>query len=181
MALNVRWILKQAPPDAKIILWAHNGHVRKDAAKLARFRTMGAHLKKAFGDDLFVLGFTCNTGEYTAIKPEVGLQVNDLQPAEPGTAEYYFHKTGLPRLILDLRAASKDVPASAWLTRPIKLRSIGALAMDQQFFVTTLPESYDALVYFDETSASRPVGALNRRWRTGADHTLCIRFSIAVV
>src|SRR5436190_23875503 len=30
MAENTSWLLEQAGPEAKIVLWAHNGHVSKD-------------------------------------------------------------------------------------------------------------------------------------------------------
>ncbi|MCH8148382.1 MAG: erythromycin esterase family protein [Planctomycetes bacterium] len=153
MAANVSWILRQAPKDAKIVLWAHNGHVSKSNDGHGG-RAMGAYLRKKYGDEMVVLGFACNTGRYTAVKRGQGLQANDLQAGEVGSAEYYFHQTGLPRFILDLRKASDKVPASAWLTRSIDFRSIGALAMEEQFSATKLSKAFDAVIYFDKTTPS---------------------------
>lgn len=156
MALNVRWIMEQADPQAKLVLWAHNGHIRKDGH--FGWRPMGAHLKEKLGNDYLAVGFACRAGQYTAIKSGIGLQANDLQAPPPGSAEDYFHKTGLPRFIVDLRAASADKPAAAWLTRPVQFRAIGALAMDEQFGPITLPDAFDVLIYFDETTPSRLLG-----------------------
>jgi erythromycin esterase-like protein len=154
MAANVAWILKQAPPGTKIVLWAHNGHVSCGGLGMPG-KTMGVHLREKFGSDMVVLGFACNTGQYTAVARGRGLQANDLQPSEPGSAEYYFHSAGLRRAILDLRKAAADDPRSAWLTRRIDFRDIGALAMDEQFSQVNLTKAFDALIYIDETSASR--------------------------
>ncbi len=153
MAANVSWILRQAPKDAKIVLWAHNGHVRRVSRGNGK-ATMGSYLRKKYGDEMFVLGFACNTGRYTAMKYGQGLQANELQAGEPGSAEYYFHQTGLPRFILDLRKASDNVPASAWLTRSIDFRSIGALAFADQFSANNLHKAFDAVIYFDKTTPS---------------------------
>jgi erythromycin esterase-like protein len=63
----------------------------------------------------------------------------------------------MPRFILDLRQADKDAPSSAWLTRSLSFRSIGALAMDEQFGPTNLRELFDAIIYLDRTTPSRPL------------------------
>jgi erythromycin esterase-like protein len=103
---------------------------------------------------MVVLGFACNRGKYTAVVRGKGLPENDLKPAQPGSFEYYFHKAGLPRFILDLRRASPDSAASAWLTKTLDFRSIGALAMEEQFHPIRIHELFDALVYLEETTAT---------------------------
>lgn len=153
MAANVSWILHQAPKDAKIILWAHNGHVSRVSGGNGR-PSMGSYLRKKYGDEMFVLGFACNTGRYTALKYGQGRRANELQAGEPGSAEYYFHQTGLPRFILDLRKASDDVPASAWLTRSIDFRSLGSLVFADQFSANNLHKAFDAVIYVDKTTPS---------------------------
>ena len=46
-----------------------------------------------------------------------------------------------------------------WLNEPRRMRSIGAMAMDVQFYFMVLPEAFDVLIYFDQTSASIQLGA----------------------
>ncbi len=148
MAENVDWILAHRPPGTKVVLWAHNGHVAK------RPGAMGGFLHERHGDDMVVVGFAFHEGRYTAVARGAGLRDNVAGPSAPGSVEWAFHQAGLPRAILDLRRAEKDSPASGWLTRPINHRNIGALAMGSAFFSHELTESYDLLIYFDQTSAS---------------------------
>jgi erythromycin esterase-like protein len=147
MAANVKWILEHAPADTRIVLWAHNGHVNKVP------RCMGAYLDRWYGAEQVVLGFACNSGQYTAVGDN-GLASNDLKPAGPGSVGYYFHKTGLPHFILDLRQASQELPASSWLTKRLDFRSIGALASEKQFQALNVQEAFDALIYIDRTKAT---------------------------
>jgi erythromycin esterase len=149
MAENVAWILDHAPEGSKIVLWAHNGHVSKQPG------SMGSYLARRYGAEMVVLGFACHEGRYTAIRPGRGLvDDNQAKPSASGSLEWHLHETGLPRLVLDLRKASKDAPASSWLRRPHDLRSIGALAMERQFYPSVVPNLYDVLIYFDKTTAS---------------------------
>src|SRR4029077_19419670 len=60
MADNVEWILQQNP-GAKIVLWAHNGHVKKQPL------AMGHYLDKKFGAAHLAVAFATAKGEYQAI------------------------------------------------------------------------------------------------------------------
>jgi erythromycin esterase len=149
MAENVAWIVDHSPEGSKIVLWAHNGHVSKHAG------SMGSYLAKRFGDAMIVVGFACHDGKYTAVCPGRGLvDDNEAKPPAQGSLESYLHQTGLLRFVLDLRKASKDAPESAWLRQPHNFRSIGAMAMEQQFMPAVVPDQFDALIYFDKTKAS---------------------------
>jgi erythromycin esterase-like protein len=154
MARNVQWILDRQPKGTRMVLWAHNGHV----CRLKAFwsKTMGACLHDVYGKDHVVIGFAAGEGHYTALQPGKGLRSdNALQPPADASYEAFFRATGVPRFLLDLRQASKDDPASAWLKRSHPFRSIGALAMDEQFALANLCSLYDAIIYLDQTSASR--------------------------
>jgi len=151
MADNVGWILAQAPPGSKIVLWAHNGHVSKTGMGST---SMGSHLAKKYGKDYVVFGFAVHRGRYTAIGQGTGLGTHEALPSQPGSVEYYTHASGLPRLIIDLHRASKDNPSSAWLTQPLDHRSIGAMAHNASY-PSVLPDEYDALIAFDDTTASK--------------------------
>jgi erythromycin esterase-like protein len=118
---------------------------------------MGSHLAKRHGKDYLVLGFAAHQGRYTAIGQGTGLGTHAARPSRPGSIEYYAHASGLSRMIIDLRRASKDDPASAWLTRTLDHRSVGALAHDMST-PSVLPEEYDALITFDDTTASKSLG-----------------------
>lgn len=160
MARNVKWILDTAPKDARVVLWAHNGHVNR--GQIGNSRAMGAYLDEWYGRDHVAVGFACNRGEYTAIVRNKGLGSNPLKAPEPGSYEYVFARSGIPRFILDLRAARADDPASAWLRQPMQFRSIGALATDAQFYPADLPKLFDLIVFLDQTTPTQGL------WQSGS-------------
>jgi|GEM_PF-2925299 len=98
MATNIKWIIDQAPPKTKVVLWAHNGHVNTIG------HTMGAFLDQCYGDEMVVIGLTCAEWRYTAVGDD-GLDLHDLQPPLPGSVEHCFQNTNLQQFILDLRKA----------------------------------------------------------------------------
>jgi len=153
MARNVKWILDTAPKGTRMVLWAHNGHVARQA--MGNFRAMGSYLDEWFGKDHLALGFALNRGEYTAVAQGKGLGTHPLQPAQPGSYEHVFAASGIPRFVLDLRPSSEGDAASGWLRRPMEFRSIGAMAMDRQFAEVDLPKLFDLIVFLDQTTATR--------------------------
>jgi len=146
MAANIDWILGQAPPGAKIVLWAHDYHVSRTEG------AMGSHLAERHGRDYVVLGFGFHEGSYNAVGPQ-GLTAYNASPSFPGSVEYLCHKTGMPQFILDLRKALPDNPG-AWLLGPVQFRIIGAVPADGFYATSTFTHDYDALIYFDHSSPS---------------------------
>jgi erythromycin esterase-like protein len=155
MARNVKWILDNNP-GARLVVWAHNGHVGRIGQ--GNFRAMGSYLSDWYGKDYVPVGFAVNRGEYTAIGGG-SLGRHPLSPGEPGSYEYVFARSEIPRFILDLRMARAGDPASGWLRTPMQLRSIGAMAMDSahQFAPATLGDVFDLLVFLEQTTATRSV------------------------
>jgi erythromycin esterase len=154
MATNVGWILDHAPKDAKIVLWAHNGHVGRGWSR--GDGSMGSFLDKWYGKGQVVIGFAAGEGRYTAMVKGKGLRSdNHLAPPVKNSYEEYFRASGLPIFVLDLRSSREGDPGSGWLTRAHPFRSIGALAMDQQFMSADIRGLYDAIIYLDRTTASR--------------------------
>lgn len=152
MADNVRHVLDRAPAGAKAVLWAHNGHVHRQPG------WMGHHLAKAYGDRYLVVGFAAGAGTYTAVERGRGLKSdNPLAPPAAGSPEERFRAAGLDRAVLDLRTAAKE-PGGKWVTERRPFRTVGALAMTEQFGPAKLAEWYDLLVYFDKTGATRCFG-----------------------
>ncbi len=147
MAENVAWILEQ-DPGAKIVLWAHNGHVWRMSG------AMGEHLAEKFGDDYLPVGFATHEGRYFAVG-EGGLGDHELVASPPESVEAVLAASGAPRLVLDLRASEAGSAASGWLREERPFRSIGALAQERQFFPLALADAFDVLVWVRTTAAAR--------------------------
>ncbi len=157
MAENASWLLEQGGPDAKIVLWAHNGHVND------RTGSMGSHLRSEYGNDLVLVGFDFNQGSFRAVTYLGGGRYGDLRthtvgPAPAWTYEFYFSGADLPRMMLDLRGIDFGTSATSWLPGPRPMRSIGSIFRPETegvyFLNARLPEEYDLIIYFESTAAA---------------------------
>ena len=155
MAENVSWIL-DSNPGSKIILWAHNGHIYYQKGAMGRF------LSDQFGDDYYAIGFLSGSGTYTAVKKNGGVSnANVFVESKPGSFEYNFSRTGVPMFFFDFTGVDENEPHSLWLTTKMDYRSIGAMAMENQFYPTILSKKFDAIIYLDSTNASDCFSARN--------------------
>jgi erythromycin esterase len=158
MADNLDWIFAHTAPGTKVVTWAHNGHVSKN---LGTFRSMGSFLSERHKGDMIVFGFAFHSGEYTAVGKN-GIAVYGTSPSEPGSVEWFLKSSGIPRMILDLRAVSEAEKGSRWLMQELDFRSIGAMALDYAFSPRKITGEFDALVYFEKTTPSDCFRSRNR-------------------
>jgi len=156
MAQNIKWILDHNP-NAKIVLWAHNGHVAKNIAW--GYKTMGSALREMFGEQMVVFGFAVNQGSFQAVERGKGLHDFTISPAPAGSLDATLAATGIPLLALDLRKIPKGSPADTWFSQPHKSRNIGAMYatdMDNQFLIDMkAPDSFDVLLFVEKSTAAR--------------------------
>ena len=102
MASNVEWLAAQYP-DAKIALWAHNGHV--GTTPELSYRPMGSYLRQALGPAYYVIGQTFGSGTVRAVVSGHGLQSVRV-PLNPGDT-----------IVEPLRASQcRGVPRSSRIT-----------------------------------------------------------------
>ncbi len=163
MAENAGWLLEQAGPGTKIVLWAHNGHVSTEAS--SDFRSMGSYLRERYGSDMRVLGFEFGAGLFNAVGQDttnmryyaLGPKKASVPPSD--SYEAAWQRTGEPRLVIDLRQSEGDSPAEVWVRGPHPYRSIGAVYEDakpERFFsAVSLPSLFDAMIYLAQTTPSK--------------------------
>ena len=156
MAENIKWIANQNP-EAKIVIWAHNGHVSKAPDKWGAIK-MGGHLLKTFGKKMVVIGFTTEEGTYTAYNRDKSSldSANVLRASKEGSCEYIFRTADADNFIIDLRNSSMTDKATSWMFEKPLIRHIGAIANDKyQFMNTDLNKDYDMLIFLRKTNASK--------------------------
>jgi len=159
MAENAAWILNHEGPGAKIVLWAHNGHV-----KTRSHYDMGWHLRNTYGPDLLVVGFNFYEGYCTArgwdpiSSSSTAVQTHLVTPPPPDAYASLFKSTGFSRLMIDLRDLDYSTDESQWIVGPRRFRSIGAVydvSRPQDYFTFShLPEEFDLIIYFEQTTNS---------------------------
>ena len=157
MAENIKWILDQAGPAAKIVLWAHNAHV--GIGWEGTSRSMGRYLREQYGTQIVVFGFLFDQGSFNAYgKGKNYPQAFQVGPLPADSVEYYFHAVGLPRFFLDLRSVESGTPAGDWLLSPHPFRLIAAYYDPYKpqvgFQTAALAKVFDVVAYFQDTSPS---------------------------
>jgi erythromycin esterase len=156
MAENVQWIRDRAGATARIVLWAHNGHIQASTG------LMGGHLRAAYGADYRTLGFAFGQGTLTAVGQTgstfttLGSWTASIIPNS--SIEAVFEATKKPRLLLDTRTVAAGGAAAAPLAGPILMRSVGSVfnqALETAYFGTfAFPNDFDLLIYLSRTNAS---------------------------
>jgi erythromycin esterase-like protein len=106
---------------------------------------MGNLLSHLYGEKYLAIGFTYNTGFYSAYGPEEKYKVH---PSYVGTYEYYFSKCQVKNFILDLRS----IKASTIIDHPAGFRTIGSKPQEtSQFAEITLKDHFDVIVYLENS------------------------------
>jgi erythromycin esterase-like protein len=154
MAENVEWIAEQNP-GAKIVLWAHNGHVQY----VAGYDPMGGYLHKKFGKQLVTFGFSFNEGSFRAIESGKSLRDFEVGPAPEDSLDHALAGAGIPLFALDLRQLPAQGPVARWFAKPRDSRNIGALYGSSQpaaWSVATLrwPDAFDVILFVNKTTAA---------------------------
>ena len=158
MAENVKWILDQNPL-AKIVLWAHNGHIRKDNDGF-EYKSMGEYLDKLYGKQMIAIGFATAEGTYTAVQRDgkkfIGLDSTNNILYKGNSYESIFSTADAANFILDLRNISTDQIGSNWIFEKKFFRAVGAMAMNKfQFTKINLTSHFDMIIFIRKTSASK--------------------------
>ncbi|AGC43114.1 erythromycin esterase [Myxococcus stipitatus DSM 14675] len=160
MAENARWVLEQEGADARMVLWAHNGHV--STAKLTDFVSMGQHLREVLGDALYSFGFAFNQGTLRAVhesilvarKPRV-YTAHAVPPAEVGAVDGTLARAQVPLFALDLRGLPTQGAARDFFTQTRAWRNYGFVFSENAGLAPTRSaKEFDGLFFVDYTSAA---------------------------
>ncbi|MBY0506676.1 MAG: erythromycin esterase family protein [Bryobacteraceae bacterium] len=158
MATNVKWILDQSP-GAKVVLWAHNFHVMTARDPLGA-EVMGVRLRKMYGREMVTFGFVFNQGSFQAADPTWRLREFALGPAPTASLDATLAAAGIPLFALDLRSAPPSGPVREWLSAEHATRNAMQVFLENAPETITYPQvisqRYDALLFVDKTTATRP-------------------------
>lgn len=170
-------ILAERGTDARAVVWAHNSHIGD-----ARFTDMGTErgelnigqlCREKYGREAVLIGMGTHTGTVAAASDWDGpVEIKSVRPSRPDSYEALLHQAGRDRFLLDLREGQQDA-ARRILRSPRLERYIGVIYRPDterwsHYAHATLPDQYDAFLWFDETNAVTP---LPSRVRAGDDET----------
>jgi protein-L-isoaspartate(D-aspartate) O-methyltransferase len=162
---TLRSILAHRGPRSKIVVWEHNSHVGDaGATEMARRgeHNVGQLCRRAFGDDMFSIGFGTDRGTVAAAQAwDETMQVMRVRPARSDSYERLCHDSGVPAFLLHLRHPAREALRDE-LFEPRLERAIGVVyrpetELESHYFQAILPAQFDEYIWFDETSAVSPL------------------------
>jgi erythromycin esterase len=151
MARNLIWHATHGFPGRRIVIWAATSHIQDNLARQynrprEEFMAMGDHLRDAFGDAFYSVGFVSNDGTWGYPLP--GQPLNPLQPMPAESLEGRFVEAGMEVAMVDLR---NPAPGGEWLRRPFVSRPLGHVSRGYAW-----GESLDALLFIRTMTPSTP-------------------------
>lgn len=171
MAENVTWILATEDTD-RIALWAHNGHVKTGAFKEGERdvspKTMGGHLREAFGYDYYAIGFEFGHGSFQAYPnpdrvDELVLESFSLESIREDSIAAVLDRVADERYFLDIASVRDDPLLREWVEQEQQLHNIGSVYPDDAgavYVPVDVADDFDGLVFVTETN--RAVSASGR-------------------
>lgn len=139
MADNLIWILNNEVTGGKVLVFAHNAHV-KNAETVGGVwnafaqppNSTGQYLRSILGNDLFIIGSSCAPSAATA------------QPCSLDSALLEVNK---PRFLLDLRTAASNSQIASWLgiRRPMEANMV-------TYLMLSTSTAFDALLFINKNA-----------------------------
>ena len=164
MADNVAALLEANGSDAKALLWAHNGHVKRSANydfPMGRFEapTMGSFLHTMFGAEHVVIGFAFNQGAYrVSIDRNFNMGSRIVGPAPGGYVDAVMASTGIPLYALDLTRVPAEGPVARWMASKPRQRMLGNVLAAPEYrtdFAADPRDNWDVILFVESTTAAR--------------------------
>ena len=169
-------LLEARGPRSKAVVWAHNSHIGDarytEMGTVREELNIGQLCRERFGNEAALIGFGTHTGTVAAASDWDGeMEIKRVRPSHRNSYERLCHDAGIPRFLLDL---GRHELLRRRLLEPRLERFIGVIyrpdtELMSHYADASLPQQFDAYVWFDETRAVTPVGT--KHVRTGAPDT----------
>ncbi|MFL5124811.1 MAG: erythromycin esterase family protein, partial [Microvirga sp.] len=163
---TLQHVLDRRGEGAKAVVWAHNSHIGNAAATAMGWQgefNIGELCRTAFRDDAVLIGFGTDRGTVAAASDwDEPMEVKQVRPSRPDSHERVFLEAGVPCSLTDIRGGDRELREV--LSEPRLERAIGVVYRPEterysHYFEAVLAEQFDALVWFEETSAVTPLPA----------------------
>ena len=150
--------------DAKAVVWAHNSHIgdarHTEMGEVRNELNLGQLCRERFGEGAAPIGFGTHTGTVAAASNWGGpMEVMRVLPSREGSYERLCHEAQVPRFLLDF---NRQAGLGRELAKPRLERFIGVIYRPEtevlsHYAEASLPQQFDAFVWFDESNAVTPL------------------------
>ena len=160
---------------SKIVVWAHNSHLGDARATEMGRRgeiNLGQLMRERHPGAVRIVGFSTDAGEVMAASDwDSPAQRQRVRPALSNSYEALFHRVA--QQIGDFGLDLRQDDAREALAQPRLQRAIGVVYRPEterlsHYFQAHLPQQFDAILHYDQTSALEPLEP-SEVWRRGED------------
>lgn len=162
---TLRLLLGRHGGRSKAVVWEHNSHLGNAAAtqfgKHGQLN-VGQLCRQAFGREVYAIGQGTDHGTVAAASAwEGAMEIKAVRPALPDSYERLMHLSEMDAFFLPLTKSRNQQLISALAQRRLE-RAIGVIYHPEterlsHYFDASLPNQFDEWIWFDETSAVRPL------------------------
>ena len=177
MFQTLRQILSHSGPNEKVVVWAHNSHIgdarHTDMGRTRGELNIGQLCREEYGDTAALIGFGTASGTVAAASEwNAPMETKVIRPPRPDSYEALCHDMDLERFLWDFKK-DQSPDFLRLLSQQRLQRYIGVIYRPEterasHYSYATLPDQYDAFVWFDQTQA---VTALPTLTNTTEDET----------
>lgn len=150
---------------SKAVIWEHNSHLGNAAA--TQFGphgqiNVGQLCREQFGDDTYAIGQGTDHGTVAAASHWDGeMEVKQVRASLPESYERQMHLSEMDCFFLPMTKTNRPSLTSALAVRRLE-RAIGVVyrpdtERQSHYFDVSLPDQFDEWIWFDETTAVRPL------------------------
>lgn len=163
MAENISWILNEKNPETKMLIWAHNYHISTGEHPNPEFniyssKSMGAHLRKEYGDNYKAFGIETYQGEYWCQISYFNFSQRScpLYNSPRGTIDEALHRINLQDNSIGQWLDLSSARFEEWLVEPIPMRFANHVNIEYGYWTRySIPYQFDGLFFIDHTSPAK--------------------------
>jgi erythromycin esterase len=161
MAENIAWLHEHSDGGAKMVLWAHNGHI--GISDSDGYASMGLNLHLRYQGQYLPIGFSFYQGAFNAHGMDAHGNVTSLQPftmqaPDKDSYNYTLGSLNIQQYMLDLRNVPKGA-VGQWMDGPHSFYSIGSVYssedQSQDYASVSLPSYFAVLIHIQKVTASQ--------------------------
>lgn len=144
MSKNLIYLAEDIYPNEKIIVWAHNYHIRNNinANYDNNFKTMGRLISEHFNNEVYTLGLYMYRGSAS----KNNRQIYDIEPPARNSIESIFYTTRKKHCYVDISQQNQN-DGNSWMFQQINTKSWGTSDISM-----ILSEQYDGILFIDTVS-----------------------------
>ncbi|HEX5727014.1 MAG TPA: erythromycin esterase family protein [Longimicrobiaceae bacterium] len=149
MAENFEFLLQERFPGEKVMVWAHNFHIRHrnlEVSPSEKF-ALGTAVAERHRAELYTIGLYAYRGR---MRSNAGLRY-DVFPMPAGSLESILYRTRRKFAFVDLHGAPREA-GTAWMDQPILTHSSGA---NPERMVVR--DQYDGILFIDTVTIPFPL------------------------